>query len=79
MAIRKDSSTSIEPWDPQAGPTEFSFFSRTSIAGFIHADGDLSDEAFGPHCLARACILLGSEGNQTERDDESSTVRLASE
>ena len=79
MVIREDSFTSIEPWDPQAGPTVLSFLSRTSIADLIHADGDLSDEAFVPHCLARAFILLGSKDNQTERDDESSTVRLASE
>ena len=79
LLLREDSFDLIETWTPAKGPPELAYLARTSIADLIYADDDLSDEAFVPRCLARAYLLMGSKDNQTERDDEASTVRLASE
>ena len=79
LLLREDSFDLIETWTPAKGPPELAYLARTSIADLIYADDDLSDEAFMPRCLSRAFLLMGSKDNQTERDDESSTVRLASE
>ena len=56
---------------------ELNFLAVTSIAHLLEAD--LPDESSQPRCLARAFLLLGSKDNQTERDDELSTVRLSSD
>ena len=79
LLLREDSFTEIEAWDSDKGPSELLFLARTSIADLINADSRLSDEAFQPRCLSRAFLIMGSKDNQTERDDESSVVRLASE
>lgn len=79
LRLREDSFTTITDWDSDAGPAELAFLARASIADMLHAEDSLSDEAFQPRTLARACLLMGSKDNQTERDDDSSTVRLASE
>ena len=79
LLLSDDSFDTFEQWDITKGPPELAFLARTSIADLVNADDDLSDEAYQPHCLARAYLLMGSKDNQTERDDDSSTVRLASE
>ena len=79
LLLREDAFDIFETWDATTGPNELAFLARTSVADLINADDHLSDEAFQPRCLARAYLLMGSKDNQTERDDEASTVRLASE
>ena len=79
LALREDSFTEIDAWDPVAGPNELTFLASTSIAHLVEADSHLPDESFQPRSLARAFLLMGSKDNQAERNDESSTVRLACE
>ena len=45
----------------------------------LRADDALSDQNFMPLALSRATILLGSKDNSIERNDDSSTVRIACE
>ena len=79
LLISEDSFEEVTAWSNNDGPSELAFLSRLSIADLINADMGLSDATFQPLCLARATLIMGSKDNQSERDDESSTVRLASE
>ena len=57
------------------------FLASTSISHLLEADSRPFPESFQPRCLARAFlhVLMGANDSQTVRDDEGSTVRLASE
>ena len=79
LYLKEDSFEEITAWDNANGPNDLGYLSRISLADLVNADARLSDESFQPHTLTRATVMLGSKDNQTERDDESSTVRLASE
>ena len=79
LNLREDSFTEIDAWNPHLGPAQLNFLAATSVGDLLGADAHLPDKSFQPRCLARAFLLMGSKDNQTERDDESSTVRLASE
>ena len=77
LRLGEDSFTEIEEWND--GPTEDLFLARCSIADLVNAESRLPDESYISCTLSRATLVMGSKDNQEERDDESSTVRLASE
>ena len=79
LQLREDSFTETEEWDSESGPTDLAFLAHTTIADLITADDHLPDANFQPRTLARAMLMMGSKDNATERDDESSSVRLAAE
>ena len=79
LALRVDSFAERVPWDPAAGPSELGFLASTSIAHLLEADFHPFSESFQPCCLARAFLLMGAKDSQTVRDDEGSSLRLASE
>ena len=79
LLISEDSYEEIVAWDDDEGPQELEFLHRLSIADLINADARLSDAVFQPACLSRATLIMGSKDCQADRDEESSTVRLAAE
>jgi len=79
LTLRHDGFTEQTEWDESAGPDSLAFLAKCSIIDLVNADRFMPDAEFQPRSLARAYLMMGSKDNQEERDDESSTVRLAAE
>ena len=79
IQLDEDSFASSVLWTARAGPAPLAFAARTTVGDLLRANDSLSDQSFMPLALSRAIILMGSKDNNTERNDDSSTVRIACE
>ena len=77
ITLREDSFATSTAWNTRTGAPSLAYLHRTSVGDLLRANDSLSADEFMPLALSRATILFGSKDNATERDYESSMVRLA--
>ena len=77
ITLKEDSFATSHVWNAHAGPPSLAFLHRATVGDLLRANDSLSVEEYMPLALSRATVLFGSKDNSTERNDDSSMIRLA--